>query len=305
MKIIPESYYKAEKFFKQPLFEKNEPEEYAYLDTLNKTRAVFATTTFYPSKNGQMAKDVKLRAELALKMLDYAKCPVVIVDGGSDAGWRKEAVNHGAKLVDEVRSENHTMGKGRRQALLAAGNSSKEIICWIEPEKYPFVQGDLFKFCTLPIYSSKADIIIPCRMDELESYPLQQRLEELTGNLTVMELLRSYWTRQGFSIEESEKYVPYLDQWFGPRVMNHVGLEYFLSYKGKINNAVHDRWESIFVPLWLAILNRNVKVGSVMVPYQHPIEQTQLESSSPEYSLKRVQQLNVIVDAANKLVGPI
>lgn len=302
--LIPNSYYETELFpFKSPFSSEKitkEKDVSKYASDIN-----LATTTFYPSKDGKMAADVKLRAELALNMLRSAQFhyhSVIVVDGGSDAGWRKEAVNHGAKLIDEVRNENHTMGAGRRQALSAAGNMGKPIICWLEPEKYPFVTLPLIRSAA-PVYDSRADIVVPRRMDELESYPVQQRFEELTGNLTVMELLRGYLIKQGLTIEESERRVPYLDQWIGPRVMNQTGLEYFLNYNGKIGDAVHDRWESIFVPLWQAMIEGKAKVRGVAVPYVHPREQTELESSTPEYSLKRVQQLNVIVDAANKFVG--
>lgn len=299
--LIPKSYYfesEMTAYVPSKLFAENDIYKFP-------SKVVLTTTTFYPSKNGIMAEDVKLRANLALSMFKNAQAfehPVVVVDGGSDAGWRKEAVNLGVKLIDEIRNENHTMGKGRRQALTEAGNLNQPIICWLEPEKTDFLTFSLL-MCAKPVYCSFADIIVPRREDELESYPAQQRFEELTGNLTVMELLRGYFIKQGLSIEESEKRVPYLDQWIGPRVMNKKGLEYFLNYDGKIGDAVHDRWESIFVPLWQAMIEGKVNVKGAPVPYQHPREQTQLESSSPEYSLKRVQQLNVIVDAANKFVN--
>lgn len=298
--LIPKSYYESE--IEEPnLNILYGLKEYATF-CLDGDEVAIATTTFYPSKDGIMAKDVRLRAGLALKMLKAAKCPVVVVDGGSDAGWRREAASYGAKLVDEIRGKNHTMGKGRRQALAEAGNLNKEIVCWIEPEKYPFLQTS-FTYCAWQVYDHDADILVPRRQDELKSYPLQQRLEELTGNLTVMELLRGYLIKNGLSVDESEKRVPYLDQWIGPRIMNRKGLEYFLNYNGKIGDAVHDRWESIFVPLWQAMLDGKLKVRGTAVDYVHPKEQTELESSSPEYSLKRIQQLNAIVDAANKFVG--
>lgn len=284
-------------------------------------RTVLATATMYPSRNGQMADDVALRARLALATIWSARHHgygrIIVVDGSSDTGWRQEARGLGATLIDESPSLYPSVpgvkgfGPGRRQALAIAANEPADAIVWIEPEKYPLVHATDFNdssnvqfsgrtplaAAAVPVLEGTADIVIPRRMDDLRSYPIQQRAMELAGNRMVQALLREAWRRESATRPESEERVPYIDQWFGPRIMAPDAVSYFTAYRGEQG----DRWESIFVPVWRAIMDGK-RVIDTPVDYTHPMEQTALESSSPAYDLKREEQLLTIVRAAQAFV---
>jgi hypothetical protein len=276
------------------------------------------TTTFYPSRDGKMTDGDLLRSRLALEMIDTALAQgyeVFVVDGGSDASWRSSVTQLGAHVLNEVDHPRGILGPGRRQALEAAANSDRQLIAWVEPEKAPLIRAAGYMalrplaIAGGPVLAGEANLIVPRREDELASYPEQQRFEEITGNLTVRDTLRDYFVGKGLTFDQAAEKVPYLDLWIGPRIMDRRGVTRFLDYDGKLwdkeaNNkqgawVTHDAWESIFVPVWQAIFDGK-KVGGVAVPYVHPAEQTKLESAVLSYSYKRVEQLQVITNAARR-----
>jgi len=217
---------------------------YRYSSELIKD-TVIATTTMYPEKDGKMDAASELRSRLALEKIRKAAelgCDIVVLDGGSSAGWRTKARDLGAVLVDENLSDypgRHVMGRGRRQILDFAGNYGKhKIIAWIEPEKHPFITSEQLSISPLGVaamvvYEELADIVIPRRKDGLQSYPLQQQFEELLGSVHVTEQMRSFVERH--KLGNPLHMVPYLDLWIGPRIISkEKGLQEFLDYKGEI-----------------------------------------------------------------------
>jgi len=272
---------------------------------------ILATTTSY--KNMENPSD-KLRAGLALQMIRTAMgngYNVVVVDAGSDAGWKNcvKAID-GVTLVDENLTNyvgQNFMGKSRRQSLdVAVNKGNHKVIVWIEPEKYPMIcnesnsRSPLARFVS-PIYYGIADIVIPRRIDSLQSYPLQQQMEELTGNLTLFDMVRSY-VQEKVNVESANN-VPYLDYWVGPRAISRDSIDAFLKYTGMVSNQQHDRWESIFNPVVSEMLSGKV-VRGVPVHYIHPPEQSQLEASDPSFSAKRVDQLvSIVAGVKNLLLG--
>jgi len=75
-----------------------------------------------------------------------------------------------------------------------------------------------------------------------------------------------------------------------------------MDYTGEINGKEHDRWESILVPVWQMMINGK-KVRSVVVPYEPPAEQTEIEETDATYDMKRVEQLNAFVITLGELLG--
>lgn len=264
-------------------------------------QTVLATTTMYPSKGGVMTKENELRAKLALRTMKAAQqigYKIIVVDSGSDTGWREEIKNTGATLIEEdlhFIPGTHTMGRSRRQAFIAAGNTHHKIIGWLEPEKHPYILAadghSPAAAAAYPVFGNEADIVIPRRLDELASYPLQQRHEELTTNLTITNLLQ----------DSTQCKIPYLDWSMGPRMMNRTGLDYFINYDGKIAGDNHDRWECLYVPVFQALFD-NKKIVGVPVHYIHPEEQTKFESSDASYDLKRIEQLATLASATHKFI---
>ncbi|TAL57595.1 MAG: hypothetical protein EPN86_01745 [Nanoarchaeota archaeon] len=261
---------------------------------LNKDLVV-ATTTDYQAAD----EATKVRSALALSMLSKAIAQgyrVVAVDGGSEDGWLHEVRALGVDVIpeDSNRQGKHPMGKSRRQALEEAGNcQGAKIIAWIEPEKAGFLMNgkrNPMEYAAFPVHSLECEVAIPRRLDNLASYPLQQALLEIGANLTYQEVLRD---RLG---EDA----PYFDMQFGPRIISRDSLDTFLSYTGELRTP-HDKWESIFVPVWDLMLQGR-KIFSVPVHYAHPPEQTQLEQADHNYATKRVDQLAALKDALEELL---
>lgn len=261
---------------------------------------VIATTTHYPAINGVIDEATKTRSTLAYSMLTKARVQnynVVVVDGGSEEGWLDSIKQIGVNVIpeDPGRQGKHPMGKSRRQALEEAGNyRGAKVIAWVEPEKWGFVlngAGSPMEYAAFPVYRGQCEVAIPRRVDNLESYPLQQAMLEIGANLTYQEVLR----------DKLGKDVPYLDMQFGPRIIGRDSLDTFLRYTGELRNA-HDRWESIFVPVWELML-QDREVLSVPVRYSHPPEQTMIEEGNSTFAIKRVEQAYALTTALDELLA--
>ncbi len=159
------------------------------------------------------------------------------------------------------------MGNSRRQAIEEAFKTNKEIIIWIEPEKYTFIKE--IKKCVESIINHEADMVIPKRKS-LATYPLAQQYVEPFANLMWKDVT-------GLD----------LDIWSGFKVFKRTLSKYFLDYNGEYG----DKWESIVIPVIDAIANGERVVG-VEIDYVHPIEQTKSEEGNFDFHRKRIEQLN-------------
>ena len=195
---------------------------------------VIATSTWYESKDGVMKMDLELRARLALEFCKKASelgYKTVVVDGGSDKGWRQTI----SSLENVVLLDQQAKGfmAGRQEAYLYAANDGRKIIAASEPEKHPLVQHkdghSPLAVAALPVYMGLADGTIPRRTDGLASYPAQQAVAEADAALSVYNLFVSYAKQHGLNIA-----VPYLDQQIGPRILDKSLVGYLLHYPGFI-----------------------------------------------------------------------
>ena len=282
---------------------------------------IIATTTMYPEKDGQISESDKMRANLALKTIEKATAigyTIAVLDGGSSESWRTQARNLDAVLVEEDLSAypgHHFMGRGRRQILDFAGNyGNHEVVLWMEPEKHTFILPEIQAdspsgIIAQAVFEGLADAVVPRRNDSLQAYPLQQQVEELLGNVHIMEAMRDFVYERGF-LDDPVQTVPYLDLWIGPRaICKDTGLQAFLNYHGEIRLNEegaeviheHDQWESIFAPLWKLMLQRK-RVRSVPVDYVHPVEQTDFEKGNSDFNQKRLYQLEKIIQCNERLL---
>jgi len=243
-----------------------------YKDFAEKT--VIATTTFY--KPG--SESDKVRAELSRRFVKRATdlgYDVMIVDGGSAEELLKEYERYGAKVFEEEKMQvTNTIGRGRRQAIREAFNIGKNVVAWIEPEKEPYIP-ELIK--TVEPVIDGIDIVVPKRKS-LESYPHPQKMAENSGN--------RFWA----ALTKTE-----LDVWFGPRTFKNEIAEYFLNYKGEYG----DMWDSIFIPVMNAIYDSK-SVISIEVDYVHPESQRIIEEKDPQFSEKRLKQLDNLTESLYK-----
>lgn len=226
--------------------------------------AVIATATFYRDPDD-------IRAALALETMKSARVygyPVIVVDGGSPDFVVRAFANTGAQVF----SQNEGMGKDRRKALKeAAGRAGPGgCVVWLEPEKHPLV-AELHKVVRV-LQAGDADLIIP-RRESLDSYPREQALAEMFGNLAV-----SYMLRRN------------LDHWFGPFAANHKALQHFLDYEGDYG----DLWDSIHIPR-LRVVAAGLRIADVLVHYEHPLSQTQQETGKHSFIVKRLAQLQNLI----------
>lgn len=233
-----------------------------------------ATSTFYNSTTD-------LRFELAQRFVRDAVTlghRVVIVD----ASPLPEIANILYSLGATVSPQNEKgMGRGRRQALREAmdlenSHTDEPVVAWCEPEKYPLVP--FFDEMSEFMWEGEIDLLIP-RRHNLDGYPKYQQLSELRGN----------WQVGTFTGQ------PELDLWFGPRLMNDLGLSAFLEYEGDHG----DKWDSIFAPVARAIA-AEMSVESYMVNYVHPPEQTAAEVNDEAMDRKRDEQFDTLIECMRK-----
>ena len=273
------------------------------------TQVILATTTLYQDLSNPSHK---LRADLAYQMMQKATqrgYQVIVNDDQSNQEWRNKIKEmNGVILIDRNIADyngEHNLGRSRRQCLDFAANYGRhKVIVWLEPEKHTFIWNDQLKRSPLSqfssvVYDERASIAIPQRKDNLEGYPLQQQLAELTGNMTLFDLIRDYVSKK--SGIEAANNIPYLDYWIGPRAISKDSIDAFLQYNGRVNGQKHDRWESIFNPIISEILAGKV-VRGVAVDYQHPLEQSRLEAADLSFSRKRLDQLVTIVAGVDNLL---
>jgi hypothetical protein len=223
---------------------------------------IIATTTFYNCENPAD----KLRSELSFQTFSEIKKKgfgLIIIDSGSS----KEHIHKMQGMnLNFVLQDKKGMGVERRQ-VIAEAQKQGSIIVWMEPEKCPFVQ--YIEYLAQELIDQKAEIIVPKRTS-LASYPLFQQKTEETLNLF-------YKNITGID----------LDICFGPKIFTKEAADYFLKYDGSFG----DRWESVFIPVYLA-LKDNKKVISSIVNYVHPEVQTVFEAGNKDFDLKRIDQLN-------------
>lgn len=268
--------------------------------------AILATTT-----KVETGEEGVLRGELALKMFKNARelgYTVVCVDGNSIPVWKQKVRDLGIVLIDENLTNypgKHPMGRSRRQVLDAAANyKNHPLIVWLEPEKYPFIVNALAEspvgLAATVAYERKADVVIPRRLDNLASYPLDQQLEELLANITIQSYLQEYF--RGKVGEEEAAQVPYFDFFSGTRIIRRDVLDRFLQYGGVVGSDAHDRWELLFVPP-VQLLLEGKRVASVPVPYVHPEKQTMFEQGKVEYLTKRIAQSYACTESVRKCLA--
>lgn len=212
------------------------------------------------------------RAALATRTFEKIKAigiRIIVIDDNSEKEFIDAFEKTGAEVVQQ---KGTTYGSGRRQAIRAGYSTCKPVIVLMEPEKYTFVPH-ILETARL-ILSGNADIVIPKRKS-LSSYPYAQRHIEKYGN-AVWKLVTG----------------TNLDAWFGPHIIGRGSSHIYTNYDGKYG----DLWDSTVVPLIDAIRSGK-RCTSLKINYSHPVEQKEDESFSLEFTLKRLNQLNNLVNA--------
>lgn len=263
-----------EKFEDIGKFENKEKEQFQDL--------IIFTTTLYG--NDEVSK---MRSELAEEFFDNTnklgiKC--VVVDGGSDYEFlEKISKFDNIKLVIEPSLK---MGESRRKSLQEALNMvpnevKKPIFLWIEPEKSGLITRENLSEMIKKLRKNEADIVVPARKNKNSLPEFQGRIES-EANKKVKEEILLFSQK---TIGENE-----LDLWFGPKMFNVDGAQYFLDYKGKL-----DKWDSIIGPV-IDAYNDGKKIVSIPIDFEYNKKQRNQEDDEKSFD-KRVEQYTEILAA--------
>lgn len=255
------------------------------MDT-NFSDIIIYTSTFY-----EKDETSKIRSELCLGMLKNAQAlgvRVIIKDTGSNEEFIRKVkrLNNVTLLRSESTEQRKNMGEDRRDALKVAISIAKRekikqpYFLWTEPEKDNFISAE--NLLTMASEMKRGtNIVIPARKEKaLESLPKNQRWFEQRGNKRALEVIRQTSDNQGQEL---------LDLWFGPKMFDFEGAQYFINYNQK-NNRI-DLWDAVTVPVAEAIRDGK-KAVSVPVDYEYHESQRNNESGELKdgFTRKRLEQ---------------
>lgn len=264
-----------------------------------------ATATYYPF--WPIKTSDKVRGDLALESFGEIKkknLPLFISDGGSSKSFLQEVSNLGYTIYKQ---KDPGLSAGRRQALTKASLRKDSIaICLFEPEKVSFIKNCLIR-SVQPILKDQTEIVIPKRNEKsFSSYPDNQAISEKTLNSLMASIITD-------SLKKKGKLVPpkinEIDFAFGPKVLLNKPqiLDLFMD-KYASKKVFEERkfqcetWaNALFFPIFVALL-KGLKVISVPVSYTHPITQKNMESNNPLFIVKREEQFNTLLSAAQELI---
>jgi len=239
---------------------------------------IIFTTTFYGEDKTSL-----IRAELAENLFANAKelgISCVVVDGGSTPQFLKKVEQFdNVKLIVEP---SLGIGESRRHALQEAMQlvpvDKKPNFLWTEPEKSGLVTENNLKAMIEGLRDGKTDIVVPLRKNK-DSLPKFQAWIESRANKRAKKTA-------GIPDELIEEEI---DLWFGPKMFNFAGAEYFLNYKGKL-----DKWDAIIKPV-IDAYNDKKRISIAPVDFTYDQSQRQDEEGSKDFRRKRVEQYTAIL----------
>ncbi len=224
------------------------------------------TTTFYGSDPVSQTRQ-KL-AEQFLSNANNLGVRTVVVDGGSNPEFLESLKQF--KNVHVIVESKLSMGESRRRALHEARQIYKTpFYLWAEPEKSGLITPESLQVMISGLRGETTDIIVPARKN-FESLPKFQKFMEKRANQRVRDKL----------MPDTEV----LDLWFGPKMFNNEGAEYFENYKGTL-----DKWDSIIKPV-LEAHQAGKRVSTVEVDYEYDPTQKNSEEGDREMKRKRFEQ---------------
>ncbi len=253
----------------------------------NFTDLVAFTTTHYQQGPSSLVKQ-----ELALKMLNNAHrlgLKIVVLDRNSNPDFLQKAQElDNVSLVEEPHGIG--MGEGRREALKIAAeaikSSGEHFFLWLEPEKDDLISAENLTKLLTPLRNHQTDIVVPARTNK-STMPRFQAWIESRANERAMATLG-----------ENSPVDEVWDFWFGPKVFNEVGAQYFLNYRGGL-----DKWDSVIKPVANAFKDGR-KIVSVPVDFKYDVSQKNHEEESRELKRKRLEQYaEILAELGDKLWG--
>ncbi len=232
---------------------------------------IIFTTTFYKEDDTS-----KIREKLALKFFENAdklEIKTVVIDGGSNSSFLNKLEEY--ENIKLVQKTDLSMGESRRHALNEAikisQNNTPTNYLWAEPEKWSLLCENNISDMINILRKGNADIVVPERKNK-NSMPKFQS-----------------WIESRANKKASDKLDKIYDLWFGPKMFNKAGAQYFLNYKSDL-----DKWDSIIKPV-INAYSDNKKISSVPVSFDYDESEKLYEENNRELKQKRLNQYSSIL----------
>lgn len=238
---------------------------------------------------------ISLRGRLALETIKQAVehgVQPILIDNGSSEKF-VTAARHAYATVEI--SDKSGISLNRQKAIRAALASGKKFLVASDPEKVAIPAVCLPEMLG-PLERGEADIVMPYRTEKAwRTYPPEQVVTEKRINEQVNALLRRY---DILGTKDHD-----IDICFGPSAFTAKAAKYYLDWLVLKDNAILAKQHGIeptsygnammFPPI--SALLDGARVVSIPVPYEHPAEQTALETGNQTFQIKRVQQRKNVV----------
>lgn len=244
----------------------------------DRNHLIVVAPTFYPSLD-----DPRLALGLACcRAAARHNVRLILVDG-SPEGVRARLRQQGGAQVFAQQSQGKK-GAALREAIQHAVDALRDtaggIVAFQEPEKVDMIHQ--WRALATHMMDTQADICVPRRSDESfkQTYPIEQYHSENFANLHLDALA----AKVGF---------PSIDWTMGPIAFRKERAPTWLEYDG-------DLWDAQIVPMVRAQRRKNAKVVSFAVDFHHPPSMKQQEEGMPEWSSKRLFQLNNLFEIVGK-----
>ncbi len=247
------------------------------------TGVYFQEDAIYQMRSKIWPKTIENAAKLGVKV-------IIRNDGGVSEEILSELKKYGnVTFVDKT--EPATLGEGRRK-IFKKGLDVAEmegienpVFLWTEPEKDGLITEENLSRIVREVENG-SHIIVPERGEKAwTQLPKIQSFLENRAQGKVRDMLVS--TSGNINQE-------ILDLWFGPKVFDKTGADYFLKYNSEKNKI--DLWDSLMVPVMEAVKD-GVNVKSIPMDFLYNEEQIRVESdeTNKEISIKRIEQYTQIL----------
>jgi|GEM_PF-3057948 len=251
-------------------------------ESKNELKNLIVYTGVYYQEN----ETYRTRSQIWFKTFDNAQKLGIKVVVRNDGGLPDEMLEriksyNNITIVEKDSSKKNTLGSGRREALQKAIEIAREqnipnpVFLWTEPEKDDLITEKNLVPLVAEI-NAGSNMVIPERGEKAwGELPAQQRFLEQRAEKRVQEKI----------MKSDER----LDLWFGPKVLDLTGADYFLRYNS--NKDRTDLWDSLMVPV-LEAQKAGLKVKSVPLDFSYDESQTAMGAEAKQEGIptKRIEQ---------------
>lgn len=248
-----------------------------------------------------------LRCALALECCREAvqhQIPLIIVDNSPDEKVRTAFREAGLDEEDSFSSTSYVTVihwvQGRKGAALregirhaseqlqkyntadgSSGSGGLTFIAFQEPEKVDMIRN--WKAVASHMTQAKLDICVPRRNNSTfqTTYPMEQYHSEMFANLHLN------------AISKQVGFPDNIDWTMGPIMLQTKWANIWQDFNGEM-------WDAQMIPMIRCHHEKGAAVGSYEVDFHHPAAMKQQEEGVPEWSEKRLVQLNLLFDIVGK-----